>query len=441
MVRTLTILIFFCFPVLAQAQVWDSLESGVNAPVYALHLESSTNQLWVGGAFTTADQQNLPYLAKWNNNSWSSVGTPDDTVLAVLEVDDVPYLGGAFSQMEGQAANGFAQRQGSNWAPIGNPLDGGTVRALQSYNNGIVVAGDFTQVGGQNVNHIAFWDGSIWTPLGQGLNGPVKALAALNGNLYAAGDFTAASGVAVEGLARWNGVQWEAVPGTNFGNQGGSIHDLEVWYGRLYAGGCFDTIDNQAAHNIALFDGQGWFPLSAGTDDCVFALEGLTELYVGGDFSTVDSTMPAGRLAKWDGGQWTAGEGDFNGPIFTMEGNASQLYVAGDFSAVTSDRGTLPVNHITRLDFTTGIDRIPAASGLRLFPNPATTQVTLATPPTLTQFTILLTDLSGRLMSTHFIQQPGTTTLSVAHLPNGVYLIHLMEDNVRQASGRLVVAR
>lgn len=436
------LLFFFCWiPTLsASAQVWDSLGKGVNAPIYTLHLEVASNTLWAGGAFTQAGSNGGGFLSIWRNGSWQVEGNPNDTVRSIIEVDNVPFVGGDFTQIGGVNTNGFGQLFNGAWQPLGSSIDNGEVTDLQIYDNGVAVGGTFQSINGQSFKHIGLWTINGWQPLGAGLNGPVTTMAALNDELYVAGDFTQAGGIGVEGIAKWNGAQWVAVPGATFGTSGGAIHSLEVWFGRLYAGGCFDSINTKAAHNIALFDGLQWFPLGDGTNGCVYAMEGLPDLYVGGDFSAAGGKNRL-RLAKWTGSAWGDAGGDFDGPVLALDGSNSQLFVAGDFSTVTSDKGQYPVNHIARLDFTTGIDNPANNTALRLFPNPASDQVFISTPPTLAQFTILLTDMAGRTVKQHQVNQPGTANVSVTDLPNGMYLLHVLEDNIRQASGRLVIAR
>lgn len=433
-------IILYLLPFGVSAQIWDSLNAGTNGPVYSIHLEVANNALWVGGGFTQAGSNGGAYLSLWRNGNWQAEGNPNDTVRSIIEVDDVPFVGGDFTQLGGNSTNGFAQLFNGNWQPLGSAIDNGTVTALQIYDNGIAVGGTFQSVNGQTFNHIGLWNINGWQPLGAGLNGPVRAMASLNDELYVAGDFTQAGNLTVEGFAKWNGAQWVAIPGATFGANGGTVQSLEVWFGRLYAGGCFDSIDNKEAHNIALFDGLQWFPLGDGTSGCVYAMEGLPDLYVGGDFTEAGGE-PRQRLAKWTGSAWGDAGGNFDGPIYDLDGSNSQLFVAGSFGQVSNDKGQFNVNNIARLDFTTGIDILPLQSGLRVYPNPAQDQVFIATPPTLVQFTVLLTDMTGRTLLQHEVSQPGIATIPVRDLPTGLYLLHVLEDNVRQATGRLVIAR
>lgn len=439
MLRTISLSIFLLLTPILSAQVWDSLGAGASGPIYTLYWQSANNSLLVGGAFTSIGQTNAANLANWENGNWQSPGLFNDTVHALLSLDNLLFAGGGFTQVNGQVSNGLAQRINGQWQPISG-IDNGSVTALQGYENGVAIGGTFTTINGQSFSHIALWNGATWEPLGSGLNGPVEAMATLNNELYAAGNFTQAGTTTVNGMARWNGAAWEAVPGIDFGKNGGAIHSLTVWFGRLYAGGCFDSLSNKAANNIALFDGQQWFPLGDGTNDCVYALKGLDDLYIGGAF-TLAGGEAHGRLAKWTGSSWTSAQGDFDGPVYALEGSSSQLFVAGQFTTVANDKGVFTVNNIARFDFTTGIDNPLTKGGLNIFPNPATTQIAIATPPTLVRFTILLIDMQGRPVLRHEVGQPGTTVITVDHLPAGVYLLHVLEDNIRQASGRLVLTR
>ena len=181
----------------------------------------------------------------------------------------------------------------------GNLSTPGDIRALAVYNDGggsaLYAAGTFigeipvgaTEVATQ-LNSIAKWNGASWTPLYQGFTNPPISGVGLGvldlhvhddgsgQKLYAVGDFTyvnsrARGAVGLNGIARWNGNDWESV-GTPAGGMDGSGWPI-----------CMTTHD---------FDGTGPQP---------------PKLVVGGAFATLaGGSVPADRLAVWDGTSWSA---------------------------------------------------------------------------------------------------------------------------------------
>lgn len=423
----------WCLSGMGIAQQWDSLQGGVNATIYTLALDVSNNTLYAGGSFTEASGAVANHLAKWAGGFWTGYEADGD-VYSLKVYDNTAYAGGAFTTIDGKQVNGIARNSGGSWEALGAGVDG-KVHSIVIHDNKLAAGGEFTRAGVVAAANLALWNGSNWQGLGSGLNGPVRSLLSFNDNLLVAGDFTMAGNVPVEGIAMWDGVQWQALPGADF-NDGAVIHTMELWYGRVYIGGCFDSVAGMPATNLVLFDGFSWFALPNAPDDCVLSIQGLEDLYIGGTFS-----QPAEKLARWDGAQWQNIPGTFNDSIMALSGTSHQLFVGGSFSEIDIGNSGMPVNHIARLDFATGIQSIALTKGLRLFPNPAATQVQVATPPTLTNFTLLLTDISGRPVLYHEVTQPGIAEFSVAHLPNGIYLLHLQEEDMRQAVGRLVIAR
>jgi predicted phage tail protein len=69
----------------------------------------------------------------------------------------------------------------------------------------------------------------------------------------------------------------------------------------LYAGGWFTSAGGVTVNQIARWNGSAWSALGSGTDGAVNALAVMgTSLYAGGWFSTVNDTLTAQRIARWD---------------------------------------------------------------------------------------------------------------------------------------------
>jgi hypothetical protein len=190
---------------------WVSLGSGISFPgvtgggVYALAV-SGTN-LYAGGCFSSAGGVTANYIAKWDGNAWSALGSG---------------MGG--------------------WAP--------SVSALAVTGTNLYAGGLFEWAGEVGAYGIAKWDGSSWSALGSGMGGDclncpnVRALAVSGNDLYAGGNFTTAGGVAATNIAKWDGSTWSAL-GSGVDNQGSGIADNNVWalvadgVGHLFVSGGF----------------------------------------------------------------------------------------------------------------------------------------------------------------------------------------------------------
>ena len=197
----------------------------------------------------------------------------------------------------------IARWEGDSWSPLGSGMSH-RVNALVVDGAGHLYAGgDFNTAGGISANHIAWWDGAAWSPLGAGMDASVRALAVDDaGNVYAGGQFTMAGGVSAKHVARWNGVAWSALGSGMTGcptNQPCVVNALVTDdTGGLYAGGYFVTAGEVSANSIAHWNGAAWSALGSGIsqDGYVYAL-------------AMDSAVPH-RWGRILGGRWDQREPD-----------------------------------------------------------------------------------------------------------------------------------
>jgi hypothetical protein len=95
------------------------------------------------------------------------------------------------------------------------------------------------------------------------------------------------------------------------------VYGLTVYDGDLIAGGSFTMADTVPANRIAAWDGLDWSPLGYGMDNDVWGVDlyGLPteDLIAGGEFVQAGDTL-ARHIAKWDGIEWLPlGELDLSG--------------------------------------------------------------------------------------------------------------------------------
>jgi hypothetical protein len=191
--------------------------------------------------------------------------------------------------------------------------------------------------------------------LRQGCNGGIYAAAVgAAGELYLAGGFTACSDTPANRIVRYDPQTgaWSAL-GSGGGNgvSGGDVVALAVIGADLYVGGDFTQANAGdsplPANRIARWDGLNWSALGSaggnGVSGTVSALVVLgSDLYAGGWFAeaNVGAPVPANRIARWDTllDTWSAlGSGGGNGVnsgVRALAVGSGNLYVGGHFTAV-----------------------------------------------------------------------------------------------------------
>jgi trimeric autotransporter adhesin len=281
-----------------------------NARVRAIAVQGSN--AFAGGIFTNIGGNSVRFVARWDGNEWTSIGTgANSNVFAIIATPTNVIVGGQFTEAGGVSANRVAAWNGSTWAPLGSGMDQ-TVLSFTWQNNLLYAGGTFTNAGGIRVNRVAVWNGVQWSPLGNGLddlNARVDVVTASGSNIYVGGRFTSASGVVATNVAVWNGAQWNSL-GTGAENGvGGEVTAIAVLNGNVFVGGRFTNAGTKAVTSLARWDGTNWSPLGSGLDfpqllstepgvRVLALLPHRGDLYVAGLF-TVAGGYPAYSLARW----------------------------------------------------------------------------------------------------------------------------------------------
>jgi hypothetical protein len=261
------------------------------------------------------------------------------------------YAGGAFTVIGTVTANRIAKWNGSAWSALGGGASG-AVYALAVSGTDLYVGGNFTTVYRSDATavpgtgYIAKWNGSAWSALGGGAPNVVRAFAVSGTDLYVGGSFTgvySAGTTAVTGtgyIAKWNGSAWSALGG----GASGPVWALAVSGTDLYVGGDYSSVYSSGStavtgtRNIAKWNGSAWSALGGGTSSIVRALAvSGTDLYVGGQFGSVYSSgtttvTGTGYIAKWNGSAWSALGSGVNNTVFALAVSGTDLYVGGQFT-------------------------------------------------------------------------------------------------------------
>lgn len=232
-------------------QIIDNLLNGANGMVRGFFIDSTNNELYVGGQFTTISGVNCNQIARLSNGSWQALGSNE----------------------------GFK-----------NP---GIIYAITRYNNELYIGGSFDSIGNQAIQNIARFDGSSWHQVGQGLNDIVSVLKVYNDTLYAGGEFDTSGTSLVGALAKYDNTNW-LYPGLRFN---GSVFSLITFNGDLLIGGNFQTT---AGNSIINYNSNGYFGDYASLGNFVINLNVISDtLYACGSY-----TLPVQYLSSFYNNAW-----------------------------------------------------------------------------------------------------------------------------------------
>lgn len=199
-------------------QSWSPLGSGLDERGSSLAVfdDGGGPRLYVGGNFQQAGGATSPNLARWNGTAWSPLPGPlvGGEVLALTVFDDgggaALHAGGSFTGAPNGVGNRIAKWNGQSWSTLGVGMND-QVSALAVFDDGtgaaLYAGGWFTTAGGVPAGRIAKWDGGSWSPLGDGANSAVQALAPFEDGsgpaLGVGGSFNAAGPWPSNGIAKW----------------------------------------------------------------------------------------------------------------------------------------------------------------------------------------------------------------------------------------------
>jgi trimeric autotransporter adhesin len=354
---------------------WSTVGGGTDSSVLALAV--SGTDVYAGGWFTTAGGVPANYIAKWNGSSWSSLGSGVGgdastrvNALAVAGAD--VYAGFSTYSYPGIGDwGGVAKWNGSSWSDIGTSGTNHAIRAVAVSGAEVYAGGSFTAVGGVDAKGIGKWNGSTWSvvgPTGAGINGYtdlnyrwssyVSAIGVSGEDVYVGGTFPAAGGVpGTQSLARWNGSSWSALSSGLSSGFRPHVNAIAVSGTDVYVAGSFTMAGGVPVAGIAKWNGSSWSSLGSGMSPngsvphiAAIAVSG-TDVYVGGDFRTVDG-VPANNVAKWNGSSWSAlgsGMSDPSHPngysgVYSLAVSGTDIYAGGRFTLA----GGAPASNIAK---------------------------------------------------------------------------------------------
>jgi hypothetical protein len=366
-----------------------------NAPVFTLLLNGV--YLYAGGAFTTVKGLTNNYIVKLNKTNGDPIfwnAFCNNTVRTMALFTDKIIVGGDFSSIGGLTRNRLAAIdtnfvQATTWDPNPNaavykvfingtklyvggdftniatvaksrgagftlpgftldPYDFGANNRIHDFtffNNVLYAAGNFTVIGGASRNYLAGLNplNALANSFNASADGIVQTVAIYNGAVIAGGDFSNIGGAARNRLASlipttgavntWN-PNVMGLKGTVY-----NVMSISSSGSTILAAGTFWGVGPSVRNNIAAIDVTNGtlLPFDANANNIVRSITSdATFLYLGGEFTTLNSTVLKNRIAQVNAtsGFPTGWNPNSDGSVNAMTVNSGTLYVGGAFGNI-----------------------------------------------------------------------------------------------------------
>ena len=433
----------------------SGFNSGANNSIVSAALQAD-GKILAAGAFTNIN--NVPKIGIFRldangildvpfNPATSSGGTQGAVEYCiVVQTNGKILLAGRHGNING-VVTGRLIRLNPESASVDTTLSGGDVSntngdvftiALQP-NGKFLVGGVFSTYNGVTRNRIARLniDGSIDTtfdPLLRASNAVNTIVVQPDGKILIGGNFTTYNGISRNRIARLN---VDGTLDTNFANGTGANNEINAIAlqtdGKILIGGFFTTYNGNAKKHVARLNSDGsldvTFGLGTGPNGRVRSVKiKLDEkIIIAGDFTSYDGTSK-NRITFLN----ADGTLDTNFNIGTGANNTirdiliqpdGQIIIAGDF---TSYNG-ISVGRIARLTSTPIILAVEefTQKSFTIFPNPSTGIFTIQTENPISNATITVADLNGRIVHASKVENLEFKALDLNYLQNGIYILNI----------------
>ena len=335
-----------------------------------------TDKLIIGGDFSSIGGLTRNRLAAVDTNfvqatTWDP--NPNAAVYKVFVNGTKLYVGGDFTNIAT-----VAKSRGAGFTLPGftvDPYDFGANNRIHDfafYNNVLYAAGNFTVIGGASRNYLAGLNplNALSNSFNASADGIVQTVAIYNGAVIAGGDFSNIGGAArnrlaslipTSGLANtWNpnvmglkGTTYNVLSITSSGNN-------------VFVGGTFWGVGSSVRNNVAAIDATtgALLPFDPNANNIVRSITSdPTYVYLGGDFTTLNSTVTKNRIAQVNAstGFPTGWNPNADASVNAMVINSGTLYAGGAFGNI----GGAARSRIAGLSTTTGASNAfnPSANG------------------------------------------------------------------------------
>ena len=434
---------------------------GANSLVYATAIQSD-GKIVIGGTFSFYNGTPRNCIARLNEDGSldasfaPDAGVNDDAHTIAIQSDGRILIGGLLTTYNGNIARLNADGTLDATFDPGAGADWGVgVTAIQG-NGRIVIGGLFSSYNGTPRNRIARLneDGTLDTTFDPGTGAvggiyPDISGMAIQGDerIIIGGNFTSYNGTPRNRIARLNPdgtLDATFVPDAGLGGTNAAIYAMAIQSdGRIVIGGQFTSYNGTPRNCIARLNVDGsldaTFDPGAGAAGgtpsylSAIAIQSDGRIVIGGLFNSYNGT-PRNSIARVnsDGSldvTFEPGAGADNTLWSATFQNDGRIIIGGNF---TSYNGTSR-NRIARLDCegTVGIEDI-ASTEFSIFPNPASSSVSVVMPEQLGRTELVLRNSLGQevLRSTVTI---GPNEVPLSGLAPGVYAVQVNSPSLREA--------
>ncbi|MFA6169860.1 MAG: hypothetical protein WCW67_07920 [Candidatus Margulisiibacteriota bacterium] len=284
---------------------WEPLGKGLNGTVYVL-AKDSHGYIYAGGTFSIAHNSSgdvaASNLARWTGTAWEAVGggVNGDVYALAIDPSDNLYVGGSFTSAGGTIVQNVAEWDGLAWRNLAGGTDSPVHSLSYDATYKLIAGGAFLNtVSGVSAKRIARWNGASWSDLSSGRDYYINATVTVTTNVFAAGALIDTSDKRI--MARWDGTSWEQLAvGTAVGD---SVNALVAdSLGKVYVAGKFATAGGVTVNGLTAYDGATWEAFGGGLDGNLVravALDASGNIYVGGDFSKAGG-VSVSYIAKYN---------------------------------------------------------------------------------------------------------------------------------------------
>jgi len=411
------------------------------------------------GNITETDNFGAPIIPCYQNGAWNILrGFRGSVTDAIRYGDTLVVCGTLYAVIEEDGdsipVTNIAAYYGDAWHPYGSFDSVGAIRRLKVLNGELYALGPFLQADGQLCNGVAKRVGGQWLPVGLlplqfPFNAPnITDAIIYQGDLFVCGTIYLAPSNGFDGIVRFDGQNWAAPGGGLMG--GGSGLAMAVYEEELYLGGSFSLGAGNAGHMIQKWNGTEWYSVGGHLRDgnnstnggarCYALFEHQGKLLAAGGFQFAGG-VPAQTFAIWDSSVW-CGTSDaisneshsialYNDTIYLASGR----WVNGDSTNTVVKWVSGPVEGSVCTEVS--VPESEAGNVFSLFPNPASTSVTLTShTSSSTSFTVL--DALGRAVEQGSARSNEQVSLSLEGWAPGMYHVRLSVGEKPAASSRFV---
>lgn len=415
---------------LAQSSHWQSFPAfQPNNVVRTIVADTANHALYIAGNFNSGIGT-YARVVKFHNNHFSDLPqAPIGVCLNGLFFDNELYICGIGPTI-------LIKFNGISWDTISKS---DAVIGLNYWNGKLVANGIFDSVGNYAAENCAYYDGQHWQNMfgyGNATNASYAnyifyTMAGYNGQIYLGGNFNEPSRSGFKGIIRYDGQQWTDVGGGIQGDGFAIVAKLLEWRGDLYVSGRFFERNGSPGNCIARWDGSQWHRLgNAATSNATQQINDMIvfkdELWVFG-VTEVEGLPTNGYIAKWDGSRWCTFSDTFDvGYITNLQVLDDELYIGGNFKSINGDTSFngfakwIGGNHTYQCSNPVKEEIINSpASSIVLFPNPAKKSIRIIASKVKE---VKVYDALGRPQNVAF-KNPEKTEIDISNLAAGIYTV------------------